>query len=416
MKKRTLTFLALGSTAILFGCGNKNNDSANGSDGKKVTITYALWDKQQAVPYQELADKFEKDNPNIHVEFQLTPWAQYWTKLETAVTGKNAPDVFWMNIPRSVDYINNGVLEPLNDLNIEKNKFPEQYIETYSHDNKLYGVPKDYDTNGLWYNKKVFDDAGVSYPDETWTWDTWKEAAAKLTNKDKGIYGMWAAPIWDGGYYQLMWENESSPFSKDGKKSTFDDPKSIEAVQFYYDFIKDGSAAPLEETANESATEALLAGKVAMIADGSFQTGVLLTDGERSENIDAAPLPAGKIRANQSNSLANVMYSGSKHKKEAGKWIEYLSSKEANDYIGKSGVVIPAYEGSGEYWEEKFPGKNMKAFVDSVEYGVPLPAFKNVSAATAIEQDIMNDIWTGKVSVEDGCKEIAKKANEILQK
>ncbi|EMG27797.1 ABC transporter substrate-binding protein [Listeria fleischmannii] len=158
---------------VLGACGGSGD--ANNSDEK--VITYALWDKEQASVYQQLAKDFEKENKGIKVKFEITPFAQYFTKLETAITGKNAPDVFWVNIPRAPDYINNGVLMPLDDVKFDKDKIPEQYLKAYTSDGKLYGVPKDFDTNALFYNKTMFDEAGVSYPDDTWTWKTWQDAA-----------------------------------------------------------------------------------------------------------------------------------------------------------------------------------------------------------------------------------------------
>ena len=68
-------------------------------------------------------------------------------------------------------------------------KYYQDVLSLYTLDNKYYAVPKDYDTIGLWYNKTLFDKAGVSYPDDTWTWDDMYNAAVKLTDKANGIYG-----------------------------------------------------------------------------------------------------------------------------------------------------------------------------------------------------------------------------------
>jgi ABC-type sugar transport system, periplasmic component len=401
---------------VLAGCGGGDNGGGSSSGDEKQTITYGLWDKAQAPVYEEIAKDFEKENPNITVKFEITPWAQYWTKLETAVTGQNAPDVFWMNIPRVVDYIDNGVLEPLDDLAFDKDKIHDQYLQAYTGaDSKLYGVPKDFDTNGLWYNKKMFDDAGIAYPDDTWTWDTWKEVAQKLTDKDKGIYGMAVPATWQGGYYETIYQNEGSPFSEDGKASGFTEPATIEGVEFWYDFVKDGSGTPIELITNTNQTELMLSGKVAMAVDGSYQTPVFFEEEYGKENIDVAPLPKGKVRATTSNSLANVVYAGSKHKEAAKKWVEYLTTEESMKHVAESGTVIPVYEGSQEAWVNAYPDKNLQVFVDAADYAVALPNYKNSSAAIAIEQDSINKAWTGEITVKEACEEIAKKADEILK-
>ena len=168
--------------------------------------------------------------------------------------------------------------------------------------------------------------------------------------------------------------------------------------------------------ANEQMPDLLLAGKVAMIVDGSYQAPVIFEDQYGKDNIDVAPLPKGKERATTSNSLANVVYSGSKNKDAAKKFVAFLSSEKAMKEVAKSGVVIPAYKGTADAWVKAYPDKNLQVFVDAVKYAVPFSNYKNSSAATAAEQDIINDVWAGKKTVEEGCKEIAKEADSILNK
>lgn len=423
MKKKVMgTIGALGLTALLLGAcggGGKTDGSGNasgGDKGGKQVVTYALWDKEYVKAVQQVADDF-KEETGIEVKFEVTPWAQYWTKLETAVTGNNAADVFTLNIPRAISYIENGVLEPLDDLDIEKDKFPSQYLESYSGaDGNLYGIPKDFDTNALFYNKKIFDEAGIAYPDDTWTWDTWREVAKELTDTEKGVYGMAIPPTWQGGYYETIYQNEGSPFSADGTKSGFDQKATIEGVEFWHGFVEDGSGTPIELITNTNSNELLLSGKVAMAVDGSYQVPILFTEEYGIENIDVAPMPKGKVRATTSNSLANVVFKNSKNKEAAKKWVAYLSSEKAMKHVAEAGGIIPVMEGSQDAWVNAHPDKNIQVFIDAVDYAVPLPGYKNASAAIAVEQDPINQAWTGEISIEEACKIIAEKANEQLQK
>src|SRR5699024_4478327 len=111
------------------------------------------------------ADKFEEENPNIKIDLQLTPFSQYWTKLEAAATGEVLPDIFWINGPNIVKYASNDMLYPLDKL-VERdkfnlNEFPESLVNLYTIDEKLYIIPKDWDLTALWYNKKYFDEKGL---------------------------------------------------------------------------------------------------------------------------------------------------------------------------------------------------------------------------------------------------------------
>lgn len=420
MKKKfvsTLGLLGL-STILLAACGGGGTDGSDAggkTQGDKV-VTYALWDKSYAAAIEDVADKF-KEETGIEVKLEITPWAQYWTKLETAVTGKNAADVFNVNIPRAIDYIENGVLEPLDGINVELDKIPEQYLESYTgSDGKLYGIPKDFDTNALFYNKTMFDEAGIAYPDESWTWETWSDAAKQLTNEAEGIYGMAVAPTWQGGYYETIYQNGGSPFIDGGKKSGFDTPEAIEGIEFWHSFVEDGSGTPIELITNTNSNELLLSGKVAMAVDGSYQVPILFEEEFGIQNIDVAPLPKGKERATTSNSLANVVFSGSKNKEAAKQWIEFLSSEESMKTVAEAGGIIPVLEGTQDAWVNAHPDKNIQVFIDAVEYAVPLPGYKNSSAAIAIEQDLINQAWTGELTVEEASKQIAEKANALLAK
>lgn len=410
MKKKSLLMaLSLMAGGILTGCGN----DASGVDEKQTVITYALWDADQAAVYQQLANQFEEET-NIRVEFQQTPWEQYWTKVEAAITGGEAPDVFWLNIPRFPDFVENDVLLSLDELDFNEDAIPEQFLEAYSRDGVLYGMSKDFDSHALYYNKTMFDEAGFDYPDETWTWDDWKEAAKILTNADEGIYGMVSPNQWQAGYYNIILQNDGSPFIDKGQASGFGEEATIEALEFWYSFVEEGLSPSVEVMAEAGATQLLTSGRVAMSIEGSYMMPHIFADDYAMENIDVAPLPQGVQRATTSNSIANVISAGTENPEAAKQWIEFLSTREANEFVAEFGIM-PIYEGTQGAWVNAFPNKNLQVHVDAVEYAIPLPGYKNSMAAIAIETEILNRAWTGEITVREASLEIEARANAILQ-
>ena len=199
MKK--LVSLAMAALLVaVAGCSGGGQSAApsegqqpGAASGEKVTLTYALWDKNQMPAMEEIAKKFHEANPNIDIKIELTPNKQYWTKMEAAATGGTLPDVFWINGPRIIKYAANDVLLPITDQikadGIDLGNYPKALVDLYTYEGQNYALPKDFDTIGLWYNKKLFDEANVPYPDETWDWNKLKEAAKKLTDEKKGIWG-----------------------------------------------------------------------------------------------------------------------------------------------------------------------------------------------------------------------------------
>ncbi len=140
----------------------------------KTKLALALWDEKQRAYTQELIDTYTKQHPEVEIEIQLTPYkgGEYWTKLEASATGGKAPDVFWYNVLHADSYIEGGIVADLTEA-IKKSdindSFPKNLIDNYVRDGKNYAVPKDFDTNALWYNKEMFDKAGVAYPTDDMT-------------------------------------------------------------------------------------------------------------------------------------------------------------------------------------------------------------------------------------------------------
>src|SRR5699024_5727011 len=131
-------------------------------------------------------DDFEQENPGIKINLQVIGWDDYWTQLEAGATGGSLPDVFWMHSNEIYRYASNDMLLNLNDRIensdlVEMDKFPEGLSSIYNFEGNQYAIPKDYDTIGLWYNKTMFDEANLDYPDETWTWEDLYNAAKILT-------------------------------------------------------------------------------------------------------------------------------------------------------------------------------------------------------------------------------------------
>lgn len=412
--KKWLTMLLTVVLGLMGLSGCSDSDQASG-DGK-VEITYGIWDKKQLPAINEIIKQFTEKNPNIKVKTEITPYGQYFQKLETAATGGALPDVLWMNGAHVVQYAEGKVILPLSEMaqkdNYSLDNYPKSLIDLYTVDGKVYGIPKDYDTTGLWYNKKIFDEAGVSYPDETWDWNKLKEAAKKLTNKDKGIWGYASLMGNQGGYYDFIWQNGGYIISDDGKSVGFDQPEAIEALKYNISFIKEGLSPTQAQMTETAASELFSSGKVAMMFDGPW----MVPEYKKNPDLDVAVVPKGKKRAVAIHGLANVIAANTKHKDAAWKFVQFLGSKEAAEVYAKTGTVIPAFNGTQDAWEKSVPNLNLKAFIDGAEYSVPLPSVKNTGAIWQYETDILKKAWSEEVSVEDAVKELTTKANEELNK
>ena len=175
MKKigRYVTLLAAAGLLAACSTSTESSKTTGGSSSGKTEISYAIWDSGQEPGLRKIADEFEKKNPDIKINIQVSDWDSYWTMLEAGATGGSLPDTFWMHSNEIYRYGSNEMLLPLDEYLAKSEdaklaNFPDGLNEIYNINGKQYAIPKDFDTIGLWYNKKLFDEAGIPYPDDTW--------------------------------------------------------------------------------------------------------------------------------------------------------------------------------------------------------------------------------------------------------
>lgn len=146
--------------------GEKTTTAAgSGGNSSDVTLTVAIWDKNQEPGLKEIMNDFTEET-GIKTDIQITPWKDYWTMLEAATTGGNMPDVFWMHSQQVGTYAQyDDVLLDLTEKieksdKVDLSKYQQDVVALYQRaDGSQIGVPKDVDTAAVWYNKDMFDEA-----------------------------------------------------------------------------------------------------------------------------------------------------------------------------------------------------------------------------------------------------------------
>lgn len=412
-----ISLMVLG--ALLVGCGTKDTEKDSAKDGK-ATITYAIWDTNQEVGMKKMAEKFEEENPNIKVNVEVTPWDQYWTKLDAAATGASLPDVFWMHSNEAYRYMSNEILLDLSDLiknsEVDLSKYPEDITELYSLNSKQFAIPKDIDTIGLWYNKELFDNAGIEYPDETWTWDTLLEAAKKITDEEKGIYGIAAPNNGHEGYWNFVYQNEGEILNNDRTKSELNNKNTQDALQFYADLIVKHKVSPTADQMSENKPVSFMqSGRLGMGLFGSWMLADFKANDYMRENTDVAVLPKGKKNASIYNGLGNAVAATTKNEEAAKKFVAFLGSEEANLISAQEGSAIPAYEGTSDKWIENTEEFNVKVYIDMMDYAVIRPFSTETLKVETIETDTMASLLNGKSSVQEVTEKIVKEVDEVLK-
>ncbi|MEZ3467826.1 MAG: sugar ABC transporter substrate-binding protein [Schaedlerella sp.] len=425
MKTRRIAALCMCAvmTASLAACGGSGDKGASeGGKDKGGKLSVMIWDNYQEPGLKEIIADFTEET-GIEAELQVVQWNEYWTLLEAGAQGGEMPDVFWMHSNESQRYMSNEILLDLTDKAsdselVDMSKYPEEIKELYTYDGKVYGIPKDIDTIALWYNKTMFDEAGVDYPDETWTWDTVVENAKKLTKEDGSQYGI--AIRNDNNqeaYYNIVYDMGGEIISDDKKTSGYDDPNTIKAMQYIEKLIQDGSM-PSMETMSENNPDILLkSGKSAMSFHGSWMVSTFKQEDYIKENCDCAVMPmdadSGR-RVSIYNGLGWAAAANGDNTENAWKLIEYLGSEKAQQKQAELGITMSAWDGTSDTWAGCAPEFNLQAYLDMRDDMVVRPYSRNTVTWENRASEIFKDVYSGNMSMEDACKQIAEEMNATL--
>lgn len=428
MKRRSfLTGAALAAMAVA-GCGSNNGGEPSGAGASvdantSATLTLAYWDKNQTPTVEANIKSFTAKYPKIKVTPNLTSYADYWTKLKTQAQGNEMPDVLWMNGPHVQLYASNGMLAALDGLTsqgISWDNYPKALVDLYSFDGKHFGIPKDFDTIGVFYNKEIFKQAGVEKPDSGWTWNDFHEKAKAISDwgKTKGIWGCAAAINNDAQstYYNTIPQADGYVI-KDGK-SGYDDPKTIAGLQCWADWVKDGSVAPPKVVTSTPPDQMFENGKCAMYWGGDWMGAQLAADLKgKEETFQVVELPRGAKQATVIHGVGWTAAEKSPNKAAALALAAHMGSKDAQETEAKNGTAIPAFNGTQGAWVKTYPHWNMQLFIDAAnKYAVPYPVSKNTAVWADKEPDFLTPAFAGTTPVPTAAKNLADFMNAALAK
>ncbi|WP_022889699.1 ABC transporter substrate-binding protein [Agromyces italicus] len=415
--RRTALLAGVAATALLLTACSSNDGGSTSTADKDMTaeISYAYWDATQEKAIDQIIEEFNEEYPNITVKTDVTPYSEFFGKLQTQASSDTLPDVFWMNGPNFQLYASNDKLEPVTDA-VDPANYPQALNDLYSFDGTQYGVPKDYDTVAVFYNKALFDQAGVEYPTEGWTWDEFHEKAKAISDalKADGVYGTVNGLA--GGqemYYNTILQAGGEVISADSTTSGYDSPEAIAGLQFVADLIADGSAPTLQQLSDTPQNVWFVNGKSAMFWSGTWSNAEL-RESAIVDDIEVAPLPKDEREATVIHGLANVVAKSSKNKAAAQAFQNFLASDRAAVIQAEAGAALPAFNGTQEAFVASAP-YNLQVFLDEAENSsFPYPVSKNTAAWNQLENELLPAAFSGERPVAEVAKELAEKMNEAL--
>lgn len=417
--------------AVTAAADNTATDTA--STGEKIKITYSMWGSAaEGSTTQAIADKFNASQDKIEVEVVAIPWENYMTKLNTMATAGQLPDTGMLQEGGVIQWSNDGMLADVSTMYDGSDSKPLDCL-AYKSNGTTVAYAAANEVLLMYYNKDMFDKAGVAYPpasvNDAWTWDQFVSTAKQLTldknGKHPGDDGFDSQSITQYGCMveNLPWQLETFAlsngggfYSNDGKDVLIGEDASIEAIQKVADLYLVDHVAPLSVgQTDDGISRSIIAGTVAMSTNGAWNVGTCLnTAKDAGLNYGVAVLPYMKDKVTLCTGGANVVFSQTKHPKEAMEWIKWYSQEDNSWGLISSGIWMPTSD--KYYTDETFTHKwtdnpNFPPYAEYksavVDYAAttarPASWFytANTSDFNTLLGSVLGDVWTGTTTAKD---------------
>ncbi len=416
-------------TFIFVSCSNTTSTSDNVAQETQATeesvetsedvinLTFSMWD-----PMPEdynFVNAFMQANPDIKVEIVSFPDENYSTKLNTMAATDSEPDVMlvWESdinnfaqndvIINLDDYVSGSELVNLDDL------FPAM-ATLQEMNGATYGLPWGYAVQMMYYNKDMFDAAGIDYPSDDWTWDDYKEAAVALTVREGENTIQWgeASIGHKGAWYSMVGAGGDDVINADGTLDIGEGTKN--ALQFQYDLINTLKVSPEISASGSDTSDLFAAGRAAMVRTGSWMTSAYR---ELPFNWDIAPLPAGERDYAQLHTGFYTISNNCENPDAAWRFVEYCMSPEGQEIIVQGFGNPSAVASINEMKYHEKAGENgptnWGAFDTSTEVGnfgfTLLPSGVTDDLQKKFEAAVM-----GQITIDEAIETGVEQANEIL--
>ncbi len=429
MKRLLFVFVIL--SFVLAACGGSapvaQAPAATVAPAAKTEITFSMWGApEELAVWKQIVSDFEAANPAIKVNVEVSDWDSYWSKLKTQLAAGTPPDIFAMDAPLFLDYQNRGVLlnlQPYIDKapDMLKDVYP-QTLSAYKTADGYYGLPRDFQTIVLFYNKDMFDKAGMAYPSADWSWDDLRAAAKKLTlpagtdgKKQYGfIFDQWDMEV---GWSEAIWSYGGEIISADHSKTLIGEPKARQAWQLLNDMVFVDKSVPDANEIGQYGGDLFQSGIAAMMPMGHWSVPGYNTAGFK---YDVAPMPKGPAgQATSVNSAGFVVAKASKNPEAAFAFIQYALSSKGQTRLAELGFACPVLKSVAEsplFLQQKGSSLNEKVFLDALSYAHMKPVFKGYDEWAAAVGDGMGAAWRGEADLNKTLDEVIVAADAVLAK
>lgn len=381
-----------------------------------TTVSFMVSGSQEEYQaYQSLVEAFQADNPDYRIDLRYVPDdADYRRRLAADFSAGTPADVFLLNYRRIAPFAVEGAMTPIGSYLeqsavISQEDFYQPAIDAFRYSGELWCLAQNVSSLVMYYNKALFDAAGLDYPSADWTWDDFVAAARALTvDKDgDGVTDQYGASI-DPILYRLapfIWQNggELVDDTANPTRLAIDSPQAQEAFQWFVDLqVKEKVVPDAAAEAARDGESRFLDGTVGMYFNSRRSTPTMRTI--ESFDWDVAPLPRGDQPASVLHVDGYCLAAQSKNKEAAWKFIEYANSPQGQEIIARTGRTVPSLRSVAEspaFLDPTAKPANSQVWLDAVPTLRQVPVYGNwPPIEDAVSKEIERAFY-GQATVEE---------------
>jgi multiple sugar transport system substrate-binding protein len=383
-----------------------------------VRVTVAEYSSKTGPYFEEAAKAFEAANPDTDIQIEVVPWDVLLQKLTTDISGNANADLAIIGTRWLIDFVSQEVAEPLDSYMTPefKDRFIPTFLTPSVMDGKTYGLPIAASARAMYYNKDLFEKAGIAEPPATW--DELKADAEKITALGGDVYGygLQGKEIeTDVYYYYAMWSYGGNLIDSDGT-SGLDSQAAIDAAKLYKSLIDGKLTEPGVTSYNREDVQNLFKqGKVGMMITAPFLSGQIKTEAPDLK-YGVAPIPAGPSgdRGTYGVTDSIIMFQNAKNKEGAWKFLDFIFQKDWRTKFNVNEGFLPVEKAVAEdpHFADDPDLKVFASLLPDARFAPVISGWEEIADATSAA---LQKIYLGQAEVEPTLKDTAQKIDGILK-
>ena len=384
-----------------------------GAETVRMTVSY--YSAATGPYFEKMASEFHAANPSIDVKIEVVNWNSLLQKLQTDISGNSNADLSIIGTRWLLDFVHDGIAEPLDGYMSAdfKDRFIGPFLKPGQIGGKTYGLPIAASARALYYNKDMLTKAG--FPDGPATWDDLVSAAEKIKAQGASGFGLQGKGTeTDVYFYYALWSYGGDVVGP-GNKAIFDSPAGVKALTMYKSMVDRGLTEDgVTNYTRDDLQNLFKQGRLGMVITAPFLINQIEKEAPKLQ-YGIVPVPKGTTSSTYAVTDSVVMFSNSKVKQAAWKFLDFLFTKGPRVEFTKGEGFLPTTK--EEAADPYFTGnERLKVFVNllpSAHFAPTVTGWEDTAKAVI---DGVQSVYLGTAQPEAALKAAAAKADQSLGK